>query len=91
MYRFTTLYSIVYTEVLLFAFDFVFIIRFNLSCGLLKYSNLVFRENDVNFAVFAKIPTDSSNVHLQNMTQIAEKKGLKNIESKKVKTNFLIH
>ena len=73
MYRFTALYSIVYSEVLRFVFDFAFIIRFNRSCGLLKYSNLMFREDDVNFAVFAKIPTDSSNVH-QNMTQITEKK-----------------
>jgi len=46
---------------------------------------------DVNFAVFAKIPTDSSNVDQNIMTQIAGKKGSENIENKDVQTNFSIH
>ena len=88
MYRFTALINCLYWNIT-FSIRFLFIICCNRSCGLFKYSKnwLI----DVNFAVFAKIPTDSSNVDQNIMTQVAGIKGSENIENKNVQTNFSIH
>lgn len=88
MYRFTALINCLYWNIT-FCIRFLFIICCNRSCGLFKYSKnwLI----DVNYAVFAKIPTDSSNVDQNIMTQVAGIKGSENIENKNVQTNFSIH
>ena len=88
VYRFTALINCLYWNIT-FCIRFLFIICCNRSCGLFKYSKnwLI----DVNFAVFAKIPTDSSNVDENIMTQIAGIKGSENIENKNVQTTFSVH